>query len=175
MQLPSEDRSYKSRSEMLESLIVLLGGRVAEALVLGDISTGASNDIERATQTVRAMITKYGMTDELGPITYGSDNSEPFLGRDMGHVRDYSEETASEIDAVLRKMISKAYHQTEQVLKDHMSKLHEVAKQLFLNEKMSGEEFYAIMDAPAPAEVPQEAGTTTEGSVSENTKEETEE
>ena len=79
MQLPSEDRSYKSRSEMLESLIVLLGGRVAEALVLGDISTGASNDIERATQTVRAMITKYGMTDELGPITYGSDNSEPFL------------------------------------------------------------------------------------------------
>ena len=175
MQLPSEDRSYKSRSEMLESLIVLLGGRVAEALVLGDISTGASNDIERATQTVRAMITKYGMTDELGPITYGSDNSEPFLGRDMGHVRDYSEETASEIDAVLRKMISNAYHQTEQVLKDHMSKLHEVAKQLFLNEKMSGEEFYAIMDAPAPAEVPQEAGTTAEDSVSENTKEETEE
>ena len=113
------------------------------------------------------MITKYGMTDELGPITYGSDNSEPFLGRDMGHVRDYSEETASEIDAVLRKMISNAYHQTEQVLKNHMSKLHEVAKQLFLNEKMSGEEFYAIMDAPAPAEVPQEAGTTAEDSVSE--------
>ena len=175
MQLPSEDRSYKSRSEMLESLVVLLGGRVAEALVLGDISTGASNDIERATQTVRAMITKYGMTDELGPITYGSDNSEPFLGRDMGHVRDYSEETASEIDAVLRKMISNAYHQTEQVLKDHMSKLHEVAKQLFLNEKMSGEEFYAIMEGPSPAEVPQEAGTTTENSVSENTEEKTEE
>ena len=175
MQLPSEDRSYKSRSEMLESLVVLLGGRVAEALVLGDISTGASNDIERATQTVRAMITKYGMTDELGPITYGSDNSEPFLGRDMGHVRDYSEETASEIDAVLRKMISNAYHQTEQVLKEHMSKLHEVAKQLFLNEKMSGEEFYAIMEGPSPAEVPQEAGTTTENSVSENTEEKTEE
>ena len=175
MQLPSEDRSYKSRSEMLESLVVLLGGRVAEALVLGDISTGASNDIERATQTVRAMITKYGMTDELGPITYGSDNSEPFLGRDMGHVRDYSEETASEIDAVLRKMISNAYHQTEQVLEDHMSKLHEVAKQLFLNEKMSGEEFYAIMEGPSPAEVPQEAGTTTENSVSENTEEKTEE
>ena len=175
MQLPSEDRSYKSRSEMLESLVVLLGGRVAEALVLGDISTGASNDIERATQTVRAMITKYGMTDELGPITYGSDNSEPFLGRDMGHVRDYSEETASEIDAVLRKMISNAYHQTEQVLKEHMSKLHEVAKQLFLNEKMSGEEFYAIMGGVSPAEVPQEAGTTTENSVSENTEEKTEE
>ena len=156
-------------------MVVLLGGRVAEALVLGDISTGASNDIERATQTVRAMITKYGMTDELGPITYGSDNSEPFLGRDMGHVRDYSEETASEIDAVLRKMISNAYHQTEQVLKEHMSKLHEVAKQLFLNEKMSGEEFYAIMEGPSPAEVPQEAGTTTENSVSENTEEKTEE
>jgi len=157
MQLPSEDRSYKSRSEMRESLIVLLGGRVAEALVLGDISTGASNDIERATQTIRAMITKYGMSDDLGPIAYGSDNGEPFLGRDMGHVRDYSEETASEIDAELRKMMSNAYDQTEQILKNHMSKLHEVAKQLFSNEKMSGEEFYAIMGDAVPAKATKQA------------------
>lgn len=157
MQLPSEDRSYKSRSEMRESLIVLLGGRVAEALVLGDISTGASNDIERATQTIRAMITKYGMSDDLGPIAYGSDNGEPFLGRDMGHVRDYSEETASEIDAELRKMMSNAYDQTEQILKNHMSKLHEVAKQLFSNEKMSGEEFYAIMGDAVPAKAIKQA------------------
>lgn len=157
MQLPSEDRSYKSRSEMRESLIVLLGGRVAEALVLGDISTGASNDIERATQTIRAMITKYGMSDDLGPIAYGADNGEPFLGRDMGHVRDYSEETASEIDAELRKMMSNAYDQTEQILKNHMSKLHEVAKQLFSNEKMSGEEFYAIMGDAVPAKAIKQA------------------
>ena len=147
MQIPTEDRSYKSRNEMLEDLIVLLGGRVAEALVLKDISTGASNDIERATATARAMITKYGMSDDLGPIKYGSDSSEPFLGRDMGHVRDYSEETASEIDTELRKMIQAAYDKTESILKEHMDKLHEVAKFLYLNEKMSGEEFAAVMTA----------------------------
>lgn len=145
MQIPSEDRSYKSRNEMLEDLIVLLGGRVAEALVLHDISTGASNDIERATSTARAMITKYGMSEDLGPIKYGSDNSEPFLGRDMGHVRDYSEETASEIDAELRKMIQNAYKKTEAILTEHMDKLHEVAKFLYHNEKMSGAEFAAVM------------------------------
>jgi cell division protease FtsH len=146
MQIPTEDRSYKSRNEMLEDLIVLLGGRVAEALVLHDISTGASNDIERATSTARAMITKYGMSEALGPVKYGTDNSEPFLGRDMGHVRDYSEETASEIDAELRKMIHNAYQKTEAILTEHMDKLHEVAKFLYLNEKMSGAEFAAVME-----------------------------
>ena len=105
MHLPTEDRSYQSRKEMLESLIVLLGGRVAEALVLDDISTGASNDIERATQTAHAMVTKYGMSEALGPVKYGSDNSEPFLGRDMGHIRNYSEETASQIDGEVKRMI----------------------------------------------------------------------
>ena len=116
-------------------LVVLLGGRVAEALVLHDISTGASNDIERATATARAMVTKYGMSENLGPIKYGTDNSEPFLGRDMGHVRDYSEETASEIDAELRRMIHEAYEKTENILNEHMDKLHEVAKFLFEHEK----------------------------------------
>ncbi|MDD5952541.1 MAG: ATP-dependent zinc metalloprotease FtsH [Oscillospiraceae bacterium] len=146
MQIPSEDRSYKSRKEMLEDLVVLLGGRVAEALVLHDISTGASNDIERATSTARSMIVKYGMSDALGPIKYGTDNSEPFLGRDMGHVRDYSEETASEIDAELRRMIHDAYQKTETILTEHMDKLHEVAQFLYLHEKMSGAEFAAIME-----------------------------
>ena len=150
MQIPSEDRSYRSRNEMLENLVVLLGGRVAEALVLHDISTGASNDIERAPATARAMITKYGMSENLGPIKYGTDNSEPFLGRDMGHVRDYSEETASEIDAELRRMIHEAYEKTENILNEHMDKLHEVAKFLFEHEKMSGAEFAEILERKTP-------------------------
>ncbi len=155
MQIPTEDRSYKSRNEMREELIVLLGGRVAEALVLHDISTGASNDIERATATARAMITKYGMSEDLGPIKYGTDHSEPFLGRDMGHARDYSEETASEIDAELRKIIHTAYEKTERILSEHMDKLHEVAKYLYLNEKMSGQEFADIMTRKNdPVEIP---------------------
>ncbi len=151
MHLPTEDRSYQSRNEMLESLIVLLGGRVAEALVLDDISTGASNDIERATQTAHAMVTKYGMSDTLGPIKYGSDNSEPFLGRDMGHIRNYSEETASKIDAEVKRMIDNAYQQTEDILNLHMDQLHQVAQYLFRNEKMSGEEFARMMESGSQA------------------------
>ncbi len=108
MHLPSEDRTYRSRNEMREELIVLLGGRVAEALVLDDISTGASNDIERATKIARAMVTKYGMSEKLGPITYGSDDSNPFLGKQMGHISNYSEQTASEIDEETQKLISTA-------------------------------------------------------------------
>lgn len=150
MHLPTEDRSYQSRNEMLESLIVLLGGRVAEALVLEDISTGASNDIERATQTAHAMVTKYGMSDILGPIKYGSDNSEPFLGRDMGHIRNYSEETASKIDAEVKRMIDNAYDQTREILTVHMDQLHKVAQYLFRNEKMSGEEFAKMMEGSDP-------------------------
>lgn len=156
MHLPTEDRSYQSRNEMLESLIVLLGGRVAEALVLDDISTGASNDIERATQTAHSMVTKYGMSDTLGPIKYGSDNSEPFLGRDMGHIRNYSEETASKIDAEVKRMITNAYQQTEDILNQHMDKLHQVAQYLFKHEKMSGEEFYQMMGASAVESLPQQ-------------------
>ena len=103
MHLPTEDKSYKSRNEMKEELIVLLGGRVAEALVLDDISTGASNDIERATKIVRAMVTKYGMSERLGPITYGTDTSNPFLGKEMGHVSNYSEDRrGSEVDYLQR-------------------------------------------------------------------------
>ena len=164
MQIPTEDRSYKSRSEMKEDLVVLLGGRVAEALVLDDISTGASNDIERATKTARAMVTKYGMSEELGPIMYGSGNAEPFLGREMGHVQNYSEHTASEIDEEIKRLITNAYRKTESILTEHMDKLHEVARSLFLNEKMSGEEFEAIMqgkkDEPEQIEAEAQTGET---------------
>ena len=146
MQLPAEDRSYRTRTEMQESLIVLLGGRVAESLTLDDISTGASNDIERATKTARAMVTKYGMSDKLGAIAYGRDDSEPFLGRDMGHIRDYSEATASAIDAEIKHIVNTAYERTENILKEHMDKLQQVAQFLYHNEKMSGGEFRAVME-----------------------------
>ncbi len=146
MHLPTEDRSYQSRNEMKEELIVLLGGRVAEALVLDDISTGASNDIERATKIARAMVTKYGMSEKLGPITYGSDDSNPFLGKEMGHISNYSEQTASEIDAEIQQIISAAYEQTEQILKDHIDELHRLAAVLYEKEKLDGTEFQQVMD-----------------------------
>ncbi len=146
MSIPTEDRSYRTRREMEESLVVMLGGRVSESLTLDDISTGASNDIERATKLAHSMIAKYGMSDELGPITYGRDESEPFLGRDMGHIRDYSEATSSAIDHEIKRMITEAYKRTETILKDHMDQLHQIAKYLFENEKMSGEDFAKAME-----------------------------
>ena len=146
MSLPSEDRSYRSRKEMLEEIVVLLGGRVAEALILGDISTGASNDIERATNIAFSMITKYGMSEKLGPITYGSSNGEVFLGKEFGHNKTYSEETAAEIDEEVKKYITAGYSRTEEILKEHLTELHNVAKFLFENEKMSGEQFECVME-----------------------------
>ena len=136
MHLPTEDRSYKSRNEMKEELVVLLGGRVAEALVLDDISTGASNDIERATKIARAMVMKYGMSEKLGPITYGTDESNPFLGKEMGHVSNYSEQTASEIDEEIQTIISTAYDKTEQILKEHIDELHRLAGVLYEKDKL---------------------------------------
>ena len=153
MSLPAEDKSYRSRKEMEEDIVVLLGGRVAEALVLGDISTGASNDIERATKTARSMVVKYGMSEALGPIAYGSDNEEVFIGRDMGHMKNYSDKTAAEIDAEIRRLVEEGYQKTEDILKEHMDKLHEVAKFLFVNEKMSGEEFLEVMEKKAEPEL----------------------
>ena len=154
MSLPSEDRSYRSRSEMLEEIVVLLGGRVAEALILGDISTGASNDIERATNLVFSMITKYGMSEKLGPITYGSNNSEVFLGKEFGHNKTYSEETAAKIDEEVNEYISNGYSQTEEILKNHLPELHRVAQFLFEHEKMSGEQFECAMkDMPIPVDI----------------------
>ena len=146
MQVPMEDRSYKSKKEMEEDLVVMLGGRVAEALTLDDISTGASNDIERATKLARAMVTKYGMSTALGPITYGRDESEPFLGRDMGHIRDYSEETAAAIDKEIKCIMTNAYDRTENILHTHRDKLDAVAHYLFQFEKMGGEDFKLLME-----------------------------
>lgn len=146
MNLPTEDRAYRTRTEMKESIAVLLGGRVAEAIVLDDISTGASNDIERATKTARAMVMKYGMSEKVGPILLGSEQQEVFLGKEMGHVKDYSEGLAEEIDAEVREIIEKAYSNAENILRSHMSKLHSLAQYLFQNEKIDREEFEGIMN-----------------------------
>lgn len=144
--LPKDDTSYRSKNEMLDNLVGLLGGRVAEALVIGDISTGASNDIERATELARSMVTKYGMSDKLGPITYGSGNDEVFLGRDYSHMRNYSEETAAEIDEEINVIIKNAYDRTKNILTEHIDRLHSVAKALIEREKIDGDEFKALMN-----------------------------
>ena len=146
MPLPSEDKSYHSRKEMLEDIVVCLGGRVAEAIILDDISTGASNDIEKATKTARSMVTKYGMTKELGCICYGTDNGAVFLGRDMGHTQDYSEKTAAKIDELILEIVNNAYDRAETILKDNIDKLHEVAAYLIKHEKMGSEDFEAVMN-----------------------------
>lgn len=145
MSLPEEEKSYRSKREMLDSLVVLLGGRVAEALVLDDISTGASNDIQRATKIARDMVTKYGMSEALGPMTFGSDNDEVFIGKDYNHVRDYSESTAAKIDNEVNSIVSEAYTRTEELLKKHMDKLTVVAEALIEREKIDGSEFNQLM------------------------------
>ena len=146
MPLPTEDKSYNSRKEMLESIIVSLGGRVAEALILDDISTGASNDIEKATKTARAMVTKYGMTKELGCINYGSEDGSVFLGRDYGRTQDYSEATAAKIDELVLKIVNDAYDKAEQLLSENIDKLHEIAAYLIKHEKMGAEDFEKVMN-----------------------------
>ncbi len=145
MYKPNEDKSYASKSEMKEHIVSLLGGRVAEKLVLDDISTGASNDIERATKIAREMVTKYGMSDKLGPICFGGSQEEVFLGKDMTtHNRDYSESTASQIDNEIRDIILSAYRTAETILKENIEKLHKVAKMLIDKEKITGDEFEAV-------------------------------
>ena len=146
MPLPTEDKSYNSRNEMLESIVVDLGGRVAEAIVLDDISTGASNDIEKATKTARAMVTKYGMTKELGCINYGSESGSVFLGRDYGRTQDYSEATAAKIDELVLKIVNTAYERAELLLRANIDKLHEIAAYLIKHEKMGAEDFEKVMN-----------------------------
>ncbi|HAQ41860.1 MAG TPA: cell division protein FtsH, partial [Clostridiales bacterium] len=146
MYLPEEDRSYRSKTDMEESIVRLLGGRVAEKLVLNDISTGASNDIERATKIARAMVTTYGMSDELGPMTYGTNDEEVFLGRDFNKIRNYSEEVAAKIDKEMRRIIDSAYHKTETLLSDNMEKLERVAQALLEKETISGKEFQMLFE-----------------------------
>ena len=159
MPLPSEDKSYNSRRGMYEDIVVSLGGRVAEELIMDDISTGASNDIEKATKTARAMVTKYGMTKELGCVCYGTDNNSVFLGRDMGsRTQDYSEATAAKIDQLVLNMVNKAYGDATKILSDNMDKLHDIAKYLIKHEKMGSEDFTAVMNGTykEPEEVEQE-------------------
>lgn len=141
-----QEENYNSKADMLDDLISLLGGRVAEALSLNDISTGASNDLQRATSICRDMVSKYGMSDELGPVVYSDDNNEVFLGKDYGHVNNYSEATSARIDEQIEKMMRKAYSQTESILKTHYDKLELVAETLIKNEKISGEEFTQLME-----------------------------
>jgi len=150
LSFPKEDKSYMSRSTMQDEIITLLGGRVAEQIILGDFSTGASNDIQRATNIARQMVTKYGMSDKLGPILYGSESSsdEVFLGRDFNQTRNYSEETASLIDSEVKRIVSEAYAQAETVLREHMDRLHFVAEYLMKNEIMEEEQFVRAMSEP---------------------------
>ncbi len=158
MYRPDEDKNFMSKTEMEESIISLLGGRVAEGLVLNDISTGASNDIERATKIARDMVTKYGMSDAIGTINFGSDQGEVFLGRDFTHTKDYSEETAAAIDKEVKRIIDKAYKRCQDILSEHMDKLHAVAEKLLEKEKIDGEEFDALFIKVGLPHNPQFAG-----------------
>ena len=144
MYRPTEDKNFMSKSEMEETIVSLLGGRVAEHLILDDISTGASNDIQRATQIARNMVTKYGMSDRVGAIMLGSGQEEVFLGRDFAQAKEYSEETAAIIDEEVKRIIDKAYNTAAEILKTHIDKLHTVAGILLEKEKIDGDEFDAI-------------------------------
>lgn len=146
MSLPEHDRSFRSKTQMEEEIIVLLGGRVAEKIVLDEISTGASNDIERATDLARSMITRYGFSEKLGPIVYGHDNSEVFLGRDYSQGRNYSENVAAEIDGEIRELIDTCYENAKQILLSHRDQLDKVAHYLMEHEKIDGEDFYKLMN-----------------------------
>ena len=147
MYRPTEDKSFMSRTEMVETIISLLGGRVAEQLILDDISTGASNDIERATKIARSMVTKYGMSQRVGTITFGQNQEEVFLGRDLAQGREYSEETAGIIDEEVKSIIDFAYKKAEAILQEHIDKLHSVAGVLLEKEKIDGEEFDQIFNS----------------------------
>ena len=169
--LPEHEKVFVTKKEMHEDIVVLLGGRVAEKLILDDISTGASNDIQRASETARNMVTRYGFSEKLGPIVYGTDQSEVFLGRDLGQNRNYSENVAAEIDGEIRQIIDDAFERCEEILTENMNKVHEVAAYLLENEKIDGENFDKLMKgeplepkkapeplktSPEPAEKPKE-------------------
>ncbi|MFR0880039.1 MAG: ATP-dependent zinc metalloprotease FtsH [Oscillospiraceae bacterium] len=145
MSLPEHDKSYRSKTEMRENIVTLLGGRVAEKLILEDISTGASNDIERATAIARSMVTRYGFSDKLGPMVYGNDQNEVFLGRDFSSGRNYSENVAAEIDAEMREIIEDCYQKCIDILKEHIDQLHFLARYLMKYEKIDDKDFAALM------------------------------
>ncbi|MGE5677141.1 MAG: ATP-dependent zinc metalloprotease FtsH [Pseudomonadota bacterium] len=142
--LPSQDKFYMSKSELEDQIVSLLGGRVAEKLVLDDISTGAKNDIDRATSIARKMVTEYGMSEKVGPMSFGTDHDEVFIGRDLARSRNYSEEVAALLDKEIRSIIETGYHKTEAMLKENIDKLHAVAKALLEKEKLDGKDFEEI-------------------------------
>jgi cell division protease FtsH len=151
LSLPKEDKSYKSRSEMKDEIVSLLGGRVAEKIFLDDISTGASNDIQRATDLARKMVTKYGMSDSLGPIRFGSDHEEVFLGRDFSAAPNYSQEVAATIDREIKAMIQEAYERAEDLLRKHSDKVQYVTDYLLEHEKMEADVFRAVFEGDPSA------------------------
>lgn len=153
MPLPGEDKMYMTKLFMEQEIVSLLGGRAAEALVIKDITTGASNDIERATAMARSMVTQYGMSDILGPIQFGDDSNEVFIGRDWGHTRNYSEAVATTIDEEVKRIVTKGYNEALQILKDNMEVLHASAKLLVEKEKVTGEEFRQLFDPSVRANI----------------------
>ncbi len=176
LSLPKDDRSYYSKNEMYDDIVILLGGRIAEKLVMSDITTGASNDIERATKIARDMITKYGMSEKLGPMCFGSGQSEVFLGKDYAQTRNYSESIAAVIDDEMKKVMDECYNRCENILTENMELLHAVANTLMEKEKIDGDEFEAVckkvlgIEEEVPAEV--EAEKETEKEAEENNGEE---
>ena len=174
MSLPEHDRSFRSKTQMEEEIIVLLGGRVAEKIVLDEISTGASNDIERATDLARSMITRYGFSEKLGPIVYGHDNSEVFLGRDYSQGRNYSENVAAEIDGEIRELIDTSYENAKQILLSHRDQLDKVAHYLMEHEKIDGDDFIKLMNGESLDDItaaPVSENSDTAPDVSEDTAE----
>ena len=162
LSLPKEDSFYSSRTEMLEEIVVLLGGRVAEQLTLGDISTGAANDIERATAIAKAMVTKYGMSEKLGARTFGDQNNEVFIGLDYGHTIDYSQDTAATIDEEIKAIIDQCYRRCADILNEKMEYLQKVAELLLEKEKIEGDEFDAIFEPESPVEAAADAESITQ-------------
>ncbi len=166
MSLPEEDKNYVTKKQMEEQIVTLLGGRVAEKLVLDDISTGASNDLERATSTARSMVMRYGFSERLGPVVYGTDPGETFLGRDLSAGRGYSEEVAAQIDSEIREMLDEAYETARVMLSEHIEQLHTVAKALMEHEKLTGEAFRTLMEGgtlPGDEEPVQAVSTEADG------------
>lgn len=173
MYQPEHDEMHLMKSKMLDDIVGLLGGRVAEKIIFNDISTGASNDIERASEQARKMVTRYGMSEKLGPIAFGQNNDEVFLGKDYNHMRNYSEAVASQIDEEVEKIILNAYKQTEDILTEHIDKLHAVALELVKREKLTGEEFKRLMNGEELEPLfsdEEEAKPETESAVAEASK-----
>ena len=144
MPLPGKDEMFNSKNKMLEHIVVSLGGRVAEEMIFGDVTTGASQDIKQATQTARAMVTQYGMSDKVGMINYGSDDDEVFIGRDLAHTRNYAEQTAALIDSEVKRIIDEAYEKAKTIISEHEYVLHKCAELLIEKEKINQNEFEAL-------------------------------